>query len=110
MVPLEVASHCTVRRPGVAEGHVDTGVGVGQGFDGLPVRHVRGGRRVVQEGDGPGMALVGEGAQHRQHRSDAAAAADEHEPVRPLRGQAELAGGGREVDDVARGGVLVQVP
>ena len=65
--------------------------------------------RVVQEYHRSSVPLVDERAQHRQHRGDPTATADQQHSVRSPPRQLEHPGGRFEVDDHARLRVLVQI-
>src|SRR3954454_25161824 len=74
-----------------------------------PVERERGGSRVVEKADVAGRPLVAERAQHRHHRRDPAAAADEQDALGPRFGQDEVAGRARQPDDHPGGRVVAQV-
>ncbi len=63
---------------------------------------------VVQEADAAGVALVAQGAQHRHHRGDAAAAADQQHTLWALFRQGEGAVGLRQAHDHAGAGLVAQ--
>ena len=58
----------------------------GQRLQGLGVEFFAATRRVVDEADPATMAFVGQGAQHRDHRRDAAPGADQQHAIRALLG------------------------
>ena len=70
---------------------------------------VAGGIGVMQESDAALVAFIAERAQHRHHRRDAAAAADQQDAIRALLRQRELAFGLRQDHGGAHLQVLLEV-
>ena len=64
--------------------------------------------RVVKEGDVAAVVLIAQRSQHRDHRGDPAAAADQQEPLGAGGGKGEVAAGLRELDEEPGASVLVE--
>ena len=92
-VPVEVPA--TFARGDVL--NRDVAMPGGEQFNVGPVQPVAGGPRVVDELDGLVVSLVAQGAEHRQHRRDAAAATDQDEALGARVGERERALRGAEV-------------
>ncbi len=93
----------------IAEHDVDVGEAASDIGEQIPMRHLFGRAGVVQEHHLARISLGGQRGQHRQNRGDAAAAADQHQLLRPLLGQPEYPRRGREVHDHAAPGVPMQI-
>ena len=80
-------------RPRVGASQAHVGTGGGDPLELLAVDRALGIGREVQEGDRTAMTLGAERSQHRHHRGDPAAAADQKDALGPLVGKMEVAGG-----------------
>ena len=102
-VPVELAG---AGGAGVGAEQPEAGVLRRQALQLLAVDRAGGVGGVVEQGDGPVVALREEGAEDRHQRGDAAAAADQQDRVGPRPRQLEVAFGGGEAEHHPRLGAV----